>query len=499
VASEQLSRIKADLELFKGELEEERYRNWAGLKEDMHMAEIYDRYSNLFTTEAINAVNEGLESEPSPDDGRCLKYLRTFTTMGYVENAVKDLSDKAATFEGKTTVHLGDENIPYRTIPVLIMNEKNGQRRKDLFDACLVETEKLNEVLLERMTTMQNTSVSLGFKNYRDMCSRLKSIDYLSLESMMEEMLNRTERLYVETMDGFLRDKIGLALSEAWTYDVSHALRADEFDGLFPKDKMVGAFYSTLKGLGIDPGTYSNIQIDMEDRPGKDPRAFCSVINVPGNIKLVLRPTGGYDDYGSLFHEGGHSWHFGNTRAEYPAEYRYPGGDNSVTESFAFLFEYLLSNRQWLTKVHRMRAPDEYLKFAYLTKLMFTRRDAGKLAYELKLHNGKVSNEFRPIYKSCLQRAIKFRPSEKQFLVDVDDAFYCAEYLRASILEAQLRSALEEEFGEEWFSEEKAGRYLKELWSYGQKYTAEELVKTIGYVDLDIEPLILEIERGLAE
>ncbi len=498
MASEELSRIRADLERFKGELEEEGYRNWAGLKEDMRTAEIYDRYSHLFTSEAISAVNAGLDSEPVPDDGRCLRYLRVFTTMGYLENAVKALSDKAATFEGKTVVQLGDEKIPYRTIPVLIMNEKDGQRRRDLFEARLAETEKLNEVLLERMTTMQSSSLSLGFKNYRDLCSRLKSIDYLSLESMMEEMLKRTEKLYTETMDDFLRNKIGLALTEAWTYDVSHALRADEFDGLFPKDKMVGAFYSTLKGLGIDPEKYSNIQIDMEDRPGKSPRAFCAVINAPGNIKLVMRPTGGYDDYGALFHEGGHSWHFGNTKAEYPAEFRYLG-DNSVTESFAFLFEYLTSNRQWLTKVQGTRTPDEYLRFACLTKLQFLRRYAAKLVYELKLHNGKVNNEFQPIYKNCLQRALKFRHSEKRFLEDVDDAFYCAEYLRAWILEAQLRSALEDEFGEEWFSEEKAGKYLKELWSYGQKYTADELVKTIGYVDLDIEPLILEIERGLAE
>jgi hypothetical protein len=81
----------------------------------------------------------------------------------------------------------------------------------------------------------------------------------------------------------------------------------------------------------------------------------------------------------------------------------------------------------------------------------------------------------------------------------VDDAFYCAEYLRAWILEGQIRAALEEEFGEEWFSNEKAGKFLKELWSYGQKYSADELVKTVGYVDLDIDPMLLEIERGLSE
>jgi len=46
---------------------------------------------------------------------------------------------------------------------------------------------------------------------------------------------------------------------------------------------------------------------------------------------------------------------------------------------------------------------------------------------------------------------------------------------------------------------EGTGEYLRELWSYGQKYTAEEMVKTVGYAGLDIEPLAKEIERGLSD
>jgi hypothetical protein len=119
--------------------------------------------------------------------------------------------------------------------------------------------------------------------------------------------------------------------------------------------------------------------------------------------------------------------------------------------------------------------------------------------YELKLHSGKAGPEFGEVYKNCLQKSLKFQHTEKHYLEDVDDAFYCAEYLRAWILEGQVRAALHEEFGEEWFASEKAGRYLRDLWSYGQKYSADELVKTIGYVDLDFEPMLQEIERGLAD
>ena len=496
VPPEDVSSIRGDIERFKGELEEEVYRNWAGLKDEMNTAEVFSRHGHLFTADAIQTIGTAMEAEPGTEDGRCLKYLRAFSTLGHLENAVRSLSDRVSSFEAQTIVELADERIPYRTVPVLVMNEKDAARRKALFEARMAQTEKLNVTLLERMTTMQDMSVALGFKNYADMCSSLKSIDYVALESMMEEMLRGTEKLYTEMMDDHLRKKIGMSLSDAWSYDVAHALRADEFDGFFPKDRMVDAFRSTLKGMGIDPDQYPNIAIDMEDRPGKSPRAFCAVVNAPRDIRLVIRPSGGYDDYEALFHEGGHSWHFGSTSADLPPEYRYLG-DSSVTEAFAFLLEYLPANRLWLSKVHAVNDAEDYLRFASLSKLQFVRRYAAKLTYELKLHNGRVNPDFQLVYKSSLQKALRFKHSEKRFLEDVDDAFYCAEYLRAWILEAQLRNALEDQFGEDWFANEKTGPYLKELWSYGQKYTADELVKMLGYVDLDVDHLVSEIERGL--
>ena len=40
---------------------------------------------------------------------------------------------------------------------------------------------------------------------------------------------------------------------------------------------------------------------------------------------------------------------------------------------------------------------------------------------------------------------------------------------------------------------------MKELWSYGQKFKADELVQTVGYVELDPDSLMEEIELGLRE
>lgn len=500
MASLTVERLRRDLEPFQNELMEEFYSNYAGLKDDMSTAAIYDKFGHMFSEEAVRAVRDAAE-DPAGDgaeDLRWTKYLRQFSTNGYIDNIVKDLNDKVLTLEAQSSVECDGETVPYRMIPVRLANEADPSKRKRLFEAKLVETDKLNTLLFERMEKLHGLSKNLGFKNYCDLCSSLKGVDYLALEEEVAELIRKTDEMYVREMDQMLSVRAGVSLADAWSFDIPYAFRGEEYDKYFEKGRLVEAFFKTLKGMGLEPEKYSNIEIDIEERPKKSPRAFCAPIVVPTKVKLVIMPSGGWRDYESFFHEGGHAWHFGNTREDLPAEYRYLG-DNSVTESFAFLFDYLTTNPLWLKKVLGMDDPAGYVRFALVNKLMFLRRYGSKLIYELKLHNAHVTPEFQEVYRTTLQKSLRFRHTEKHYLEDVDDAFYCAEYLRAWILEAQIRAALQERFGEDWFANERTGEYLRELWSYGQKYTADEIVKTVGYVDLDIDPLAREIELGLSD
>jgi hypothetical protein len=75
------------------------------------------------------------------------------------------------------------------------------------------------------------------------------------------------------------------------------------------------------------------------------------------------------------------------------------------------------------------------------------------------------------------------------FLSMVDQPFYGTVFLRAWIFEAELRQNLEERHGRRWYSRPSAGGYLKDLWSFGYRYTVEELAKHIRLMELDLEPI----------
>jgi oligoendopeptidase F len=215
---------------------------------------------------------------------------------------------------------------------------------------------------------------------------------------------------------------------------------------------------------------------------------------VPQEVYLVVQPRGGRDDYAAILHESGHAEHFGNSSTDLPYEFRWLG-DYSVTECFAFTMELLTLDAGWL-KQH-LAMPDDvikdYQRYAYTVLFYLIRRYSSKLEYELRLHDdGDLAGKDQ-LYSEIMQRNLVVKHNPELYLSDVDPGFYCANYLRAWIMWAQLRKYLRKEYGNEWFNSQEAGAYLKKVWSLGQSLPAELLVKEFGYDSLDIGPLKEEL------
>ena len=131
--------------------------------------------------------------------------------------------------------------------------------------------------------------------------------------------------------------------------DVLRLLRATSWDDGFPAAEMLPALAGTLSELGIDLAGQENVELDVEARPMKSPRAFCAPIEVPGRVVLVIQPMGGPDDWHALFHEAGHTEHYAHTSAE-PRPRARRLGDNAVTEGWADALELLVNDPVWLSR-----------------------------------------------------------------------------------------------------------------------------------------------------
>jgi hypothetical protein len=267
------------------------------------------------------------------------------------------------------------------------------------------------------------------------------------------------------------------------------------FDAYFPAAPMMERAELTYKGMDIDLASSKNLTIDAEPRERKNPRAVCYAIDVPSDVRLSVKPEGGFGDYRYLFHELGHALHYANTK-EHAFEFKYLG-EPTVTETYAFLSEYMLVNSAWVRLRTSMpvAVQKDFMRLQALYRLYFVRRYCAKVLYELQLHNG-ISNPSR-VYSELLASGTGYVPlpsDEKLYLVDVDPLFYAASYLRAWFLEAQLNGKLSRDFGVNWFERPEAGTYLRSLWAHGDRYQGDELVKQIGDEEISPDALWSELK-----
>ncbi|MCK5547398.1 MAG: hypothetical protein KAI64_00175, partial [Thermoplasmata archaeon] len=459
----ELQTVRKNVERFIRAMDEEFYLNFAGLKEEMNTSAIFRRHKGLFDRRVLTDIKKR-RTKARGDDKRKLRYLEHVLVAGHIEQKVKDLSDRNATMESKLKVTVRGEKIPFRLAAVKLFNEDDRELRDEIYEARNRAIDDLNVLLEKRLRKLHGLAATLGYRNYADMYSKIKKINFDKVMRELDALIKATDRMYRDRL-GALMDGIGIGIDEAEKHDVGYILRAKPFDRYFRKRSAIPTLKRTLKGLGIALEGQKNVILDADERPKKSPRAFCAPLKVPDKIMLVIMPMGGYGDYDTLLHEAGHAEHYAHVHKKEEMEYKYLG-DNSVTESNAFLLQYLTMNEDWIKSNIPMDQGklQDYFDFVYTKKLFFLRRYAAKLMYELNLHKKGLKN-MGAVYKRTLESVLGFKHPENHFLTDLDDGFYAAQYLRAWLFEAQLRRKLIEDFGDGWFQSTDAGDYIKSLWA----------------------------------
>jgi hypothetical protein len=483
--------LSADAERFSTELDEESYLHFSGQKETYDIAPIYERHARLTeldTALALGASVAGIHRR---------RELWKFACEGYLGNFVTAEAERIAGLEATLSATLDGDEIPFRMLRPRLMNEDDRGRREQLSEFRTELTEEhLNPLYLHAAEVVHAETERLGAPNYADLYREF-GLPLDDLAAQCRTFLSDTESLWEDAGDPFFRTRIGLGLRDVERWDVGRAFRGVAWDAAFPAEAMMPSLEATLDELGIDLYSQPNVEIDVEDRPNKDPRAFCATIEVPGRIVLVIKPQGGPDDWTALFHEAGHTEHFAHTSAALSHEERRLG-DNAVTEGWAMLFEHLTFDPVWLTRRLDFSEPHRFAAEGATQLLWLVRRYCAKLLYELEFHSTADVTTMRPRYVELLADATKVEPAPADYLGDIDAGFYASEYLRAWAFEAQLRAYLREKFGNAWFSKRDAGALLRELWAEGQKPTADELLRDVTGETLELAAVGDRVREMLA-
>jgi len=478
--------LRAQGERLNEELGREAWRAGAGLTAETHFAAIFERHA---------AVAEDAAWEVA----RGLPMLGEWVADNRIGRRVAALEDRLHAWESAAVVTLpGGEQLPYQRVGITIANTADRARRLALDAArraVLAEPAAIRAERLGLEAAEFDALLGLGVVEAR---TRLSGIALDALAAACDAFLAETRDLYRDALHERLR-AIGVRPGDAHRTDGAFLFRAAAYDAWFDGAALVPTARRQTGEMGLEIEAAGRIHLDTEERARKRPRAFCAPVHVPHEVHLVIRPHGGYTDWRAFWHELGHAQHFANADADLPFEHRWLG-DNSVTECYAMLFEHALMVRPWLGRYTTLAGGtlETFLRDQAFAQLAIVRRYAAKLRYEADLHRARTLAEGARRYAGLLTDATGFRYEDEDALLDLDDGFYAARYLRAWQLEATLRETLTERFDEDWFRNPRTGPVLLELFGRGQRDDADALARSVVGAPLGFGPLTRQVTAALA-
>lgn len=499
-----LQRLRAEGQAFMEEISRESYLAYAGLKKTAELQPIYKKYDRALGTEAFELTLDGFRSaSDGTEEKRSAQLLLEWEIEAQAAKPLAALDEREIEWENSAVIRSPDGRvIQYQAAPIEIANTRDRATRLALDSARvkLVRNEHA-PLRLERLQREKEYIESLGIGNdYNSSFEAVTGISLSGLAASCEKFLRDTKSMWDDTLRSALRTAFGIKPSEAKRSDALALFRASEYDDAFPGSEMEAVVRRQVTEMGIDPTARGRIIFDLGEREGKRSRAFCSPVRVPEEVYLVLRPHGGQSDYNTFLHELGHALHFGYASPDYPFEFRWLG-DNSVTESYAMLFDHRMQDKGWLLRYSKLGANrvGKFLRSAGLEELHFLRRYCAKLIYERSLYSGEVDwSDLPDLYVSLLSDATGFEYDGADAFVDVDPRYYSARYLRAWQLQSILNEQLTSRFDVDWFRNPSAGPWMaRELFAQGQKENAEEIAARAGAKALSFQPLVRKIETLL--
>ncbi len=473
------------LDSFLFELGSMHYRYGAGLTSDLPVEQLYREYPEFARPETFQQVREAVEDKRTDERKRVRFKLLLEFLAGQVEDAIAAGSmEEIATLEANGTVPM-EQPVPFREAIARLPREAQREARG------LIE-KGLGEFLWEnqgpyarRREAAAKTAEVLHYPSYLALRDAVTGYSAQALAQECEEVLQQTEAAYRDVL-AYVLKKVDesvrpLPSGNARRHDLQRAAVAPWMAEHFRREDLLPAISRCFLDMGLHPNAEGRILLDAEDRPGKTSRAFVADLKVPDDIRLVVRPGGGLDDYFSLLHEYGHAQQLAYVSRAAPIEERRLG-DLSVTEGYAYLFDHLLLDEAWHKRYLRLPQPvaREAARIAAFNNLFLLRRYAAKLPYELELYARGPERAMAEAYQTRMSEALFAGVHKGFFLYDVDPQLYATRYLRAWAFEARLHSVLQERYNEDYWRNPATGSWLKENFARGQRDDAEALAKQLG-------------------
>lgn len=527
----------------------------AKLSDTYNSQEIYAKHPILSDEQTFQRLKALFDQNPDNEE---TKRLFTSVLGTYIGSQLAEQSDAFQNAKNQLKVDVsglglkqadGTEiaELLYEDVSEWLKKTADKPTRQALYDRMAAAyTRELSQSFIDLFQKENRMLAEMGYADVIAFYAQTSGHDLKKLGENGKKLVEETEALYARLMGAHYHEATGLDFQkDATRADISYVLHGkasgemDEINAQFPQSRLVPLARQTFDGLGLDFSTLARevnftdrasyqqevvsktdglspadaplrrILLDIANREGKRSRAYVYPAAVPSEIYLSVKPEGGLDDYSAFFHESGHALHFAyeNPKLSFALALM---GNNTTTETYAYLFQNLFMNRHWLVQMAGLSEAQATLavRRRALEDLYMLRRYASKMQFELALFDAVNEPSFSlenkgEIYASLLSRGCGFKYDPEGWTRDVDAGFYVADYFTAWSLEAQLREYLCQHYGspetsgEDWYLNPKAGAFLRSLWADGNISQQDLSVRLKYSGPTDVAPLLRLMRHNL--
>jgi hypothetical protein len=471
-----------------------------GEKETSEQAAIVARHADLFTREQLDALRAAEAAEATDADERERLYrLRRCCEAGIVDAEVAEGQDELENAILAARLSFAGEELPLRAAEAQLAVLPEYARREELGELVRTVDATFNGRRNELLVAREDLEAELSGE--ADAVARSEAEKQISLREL-EAALRRAadqaeaefERLRAHWFERLLGPERGELPGSA---HIRWLRRLSPLESTYTKERSVEVCVETVRGLGFDLDAIPNIRLDLEDRPQKSPRACVIPANPPEVVYLITRAQGGISDYQAFLHEAGHALHYACCDPRLPWTFRAISRDHALTEIYSYIVEAVSREPGWHA-LHFGLSDAEAQENADATRFLealIYRRYAAKLRFELGFwgafptERGSSPRDYAPL----LTAATRLRYDERGYLSDMDAGFYSADYTRAWVRCAQLRTHLRRELGDEWWRSGGTGALLRELFVQGSRPSSQDVARRLGFDPLDTGPLVAEL------
>ena len=328
-----------------------------------------------------------------------------------------------------------------RDLDRLLTDEPSGARRAAIALAEAKAAQPLVPLSLARDEALAKAMTRLGLGTWQELQERTHGLALPELSKLAEQTLASTESVAMRAVAGTAQRNLGVTADRLRRSDLPRLVRSAAADASFAGGRALPAARAALGDLPL-----ARVTVDAEPSPSKGARPLALLVDPPSDVRLSLRPAGGFEEQRATLHEAARA--HGAALTAVPRWELAQLGDGGAAEAVAELYEQLSGDPQWLREVTGLRGEplDDLVHIQATRRVLAARRAAALVLFEIRRRDSKQTPEATAaLYRGLVQRATMAALTAEdgaRWALDSDPFLRAATALQAAVASAQLERAL---------------------------------------------------------